>query len=156
MKHLRKIILSILTIMMVFLLTPYGPLQAEDEETESYDLVVGGVEVTSENKDDILNDGGKAKFDPANGTLILDNPSLRTDLEAAIYAKDFTLHIEGNVNAVGSVFGIYVENGRLTIDSGTIYAEGEIAISSKELVINHGKITAVSKPNGQTNRGDQL
>ena len=154
MKHFRKTILCILTaVMMMLVLAPCEAVRAEDEKADDRFLIVGGVEGTEENKDDILNDGGKAKFDPEYGTLTLNNPSFSSDLSVAIYAKGLSLHIEGNVNAVGSEYGIRVENGRLTIDSGTIYAEGKTAISSKELVINGGKITAVSKPNGQSNNG---
>ena len=41
-----------------------------------YPLWVGGVQVNSVNKNDILGDGGKAKFDPDNVVLTLNNPTL--------------------------------------------------------------------------------
>ena len=43
---------------------------------QAYPIWLGPVQVTSENKDDILNDGGKAKFDPETNTLTLDEPTI--------------------------------------------------------------------------------
>ena len=143
----------IIAFMMLHVLPPYRVIRAEDGETGGYGLWVGRTEVTDENKNDILNDGGKAKYDPYFGILTLDNPSLDTGLESAIYSKNRSLIIEGSVNAIGSGYGIRVENGRLTINRGTVYAEGEIAISCRELVINGGKINALSKPNGKSDKG---
>ena len=42
----------------------------------TYPVWVGGVQVTSVNKDDILDDGGKAKYDPDTKTLTLDDPAI--------------------------------------------------------------------------------
>lgn len=41
-----------------------------------YGLWVGNTPVNEDNKDDILNDGGKAKFDPATNTLTLNDSTI--------------------------------------------------------------------------------
>ena len=43
---------------------------------ELYDLWLGATRVTSANRDDILNDGGKAQFDPDTCTLTLNDPEI--------------------------------------------------------------------------------
>ena len=146
MKNMRKMVLSILIVLMMLVLSPYEPVRADDGDPDIYGLWVGGVEVTSENKEDILKDGGKAKYDPESRTLTLADPVFDSGLERAIYAEDLDLIISGNVKAEGSAYGIQVKNGKLTISSGTISAKGETAISSRDLQIDGGKITAVNVP----------
>ena len=46
----------------------------DEPNDASYPLWVEGVRVTSSNMDDILGDGGKAKYDPDTNTLTLNNP----------------------------------------------------------------------------------
>ena len=56
-----------------------NPITSLAEPTTSYDLWVGGVEVTSENKDNITGSGisgGKVSYDPTSKTLTLDNVSI--------------------------------------------------------------------------------
>ena len=43
---------------------------------EPYSIWVSGIKVNSDNKDDILGDGGKAVFDPETGTLKLNDPTI--------------------------------------------------------------------------------
>ncbi len=152
MKQFGKIIRAILAAtLMMLVLSPYMPVKAEDD-TDGYGLWVGGVEVTEENKDDILNDGGKAKYDPDTGTLSFDDPSFASDLGSAIAAADLDLIIKGKVKAIGTTFGIYVENGTLTIAEGDVYAKGEIASYSNDLTVSGGKLTAVNVPGSQQNK----
>ncbi len=144
MKNLRKAMWFL--PLMTLVLMPFTPVKAEGE----YDLYVGGVQVTDENKDDILGDG-KARYNPETETLTLDNPTFSEGLESAIYANNLDLNIEGNVTATGKKYGIYVENGFLTINSGTINAKGEIAVSCTKLQINGGTTTAINVPQEESN-----
>ncbi len=64
-----------------------------------YDLWVGATQVTSENKNDILEDGGSAKYAPATKTLMLNSPTITEMTEGAlICAKgiDLTVSVVGD------------------------------------------------------------
>ena len=118
---------------------------------EEYPLWVGGVQVTSANKGDILNDGCTASYDPDSNTLTLNNAnitgmyqghplnrSIRTEnmdltvaltgsntvsgrIALAVYG-DLTITGGGSLTATGSASeGIYAR-GNLTIDGCTISA----------------------------------
>ncbi|MBR4462926.1 MAG: carbohydrate-binding domain-containing protein [Erysipelotrichaceae bacterium] len=121
MKLFRKTVQSILIAALMMLVSaPYGTVKAEGEGTESYNLWVGNVQVTSGNKDDILRDGGKAKYDPETGTLTFASPSLPTGLQKAVYSKNLDLTIKGDAKLNASVYGIYAEGGSLTVEDGNI------------------------------------
>ena len=117
-----------------------------------YDVWVGSTRVTSANKDDILGDGGKAKYDPDTNTLTLNDPTVTGSYEGAkIYAKAMTLTVTGKVTLSGADFGIDVRGysgylGRLIITgNGTnIDAAGNTSgISAKDgVIINGGTIRA--------------
>ena len=85
----------------------------------TYPLWVNYIQVTSANKDDILGDGGKAKYDPVTKTLILDNPSITEHyLGALIFSRD-DLTVTGKANLVidyPSERGIVVVDKSLTIN----------------------------------------
>lgn len=83
----------------------------------TYNLFVGGVEVTSENKDNItgpgilLGEGGKASYDPTSQTLTLNNVNITgiysfrngigTD-SAGIYYADNNSNAIRNINLIGA------------------------------------------------------
>ena len=83
----------------------------------TYNLFVGGVEVTSENKDNItgpgilLGEGGKASYDPTSKTLTLNNVNITgihsfangigTD-SAGIYYADNNSNAIRNINLIGA------------------------------------------------------
>ncbi len=73
-KCLSKFVAGIVSAAIVFTLVPKilgtNIVRALDE----YDLWVGGVQVNSDNKDDILNDGGSARFDSDTYTLTFNEP----------------------------------------------------------------------------------
>ncbi len=153
MKHFRKTVLNILVVAMTMLvLSPCGAVRAE--EPESYDLWVGGIPVTSENKDDILGDGGKAKYDPSSGILTLDSPVLSTELEKAIHAKNLDLIVQGNATLKSSQYGILVEGGSLTIAGGNITVDVKDADDTygmkagNTLSIQDGTVTITVKSTG--------
>ena len=67
----------IITILLTTLL--FLPSIARAEETITYDLTIGGIEVTSDNATDVLGDG-KVSFDPETNTLTLNNAILSDDI----------------------------------------------------------------------------
>ena len=91
---------------------------------ESYDVYVGWKPVTSANKNDILKDGGKAKFDPNTKTLTLSDPVISTvsenlfDKTVKIYAKYTDLTVKGSYSSTTTAtnYGIDVYEGSLTLD----------------------------------------
>ena len=86
----------------------------------AYPLWVGGVQATSANKDDILSDGGSAKYDPATSTLTLNNADI-----TGSYSIDGSIIYNYNIYAEGIDLTV---NGsaKLTTpsDDGRNYYEG--------------------------------
>lgn len=79
MKMEKRLLSVLLSLAMVLGLMPATSLTAYADGATNYDLRVGKTQVTSANKDDVLNDGGKVKFAPASG----DTPA-RLTLNGAI------------------------------------------------------------------------
>ena len=77
---MKKKIISVLSVLVCLcMVCALNPITSLAEPTTSYDLWVGGVEVTSENKDNITGSGisgGKVSYDPTSKTLTLDNVSI--------------------------------------------------------------------------------
>ena len=99
-----------------------------------YPVWVGGLQATSANKDDILSDGGKAKFDPDTNTLTLDGLSADEGMHASgasIVSTGIDLTITGSATLSGAGYGIYVirttAGGDLTLDNATITYAGSSA-----------------------------
>ena len=118
-----------------------------------YSLWLGETQVSSVNKDDILSDGGKAKFDPETSTLTLDDPVISTvfasengeyctiyaegfDLtikgrfdmprdraDFGLFARDCDLTLKGDFTIKGTFFAVYARANRLNISSGSLTAE---------------------------------
>ena len=100
--------------------TPYTPSDPE----ETYNLWLGETQVTYANRNDILGDGGKAKFNPATNTLTLDNPTIngmyfypKWEYYCKIFSKDMDLTVEGrySMNDLEGNYDIYVEKGSVTL-----------------------------------------
>lgn len=106
-KVISILIVFILTIATASLSAYAQNFESEDTLAESgavyYNLWVGATHVSSENKDNILNDGGKAKFNPATNTLTLNDPSI------------FGVYYDGAYNNV-----IFAQNMDLTV-KGTFH-----------------------------------
>lgn len=97
---------------------------------KGYGVYVGGTEISTANKDDVLKDG-KVSYDPDSMTLTLDNASLTGSIEevsdARYYSTVYSTHdlrieipagTKSSVTApdktsVGSSFGIYVIDGAM-------------------------------------------
>ncbi|MDO4722918.1 hypothetical protein [Porphyromonas circumdentaria] len=125
--------------------------------TVKYDLEIAGVQVTSENCDDLsVIDGvsGTVEYNPDTNTLTLEDAIINAVDYAAIYAyeKDLTIVIKGICNATqvriggnttitgkgtlslkaGSHCGIYISNALLTIDGCRVEAKGKWGIAGKD------------------------
>ena len=108
----RKWLSLLLALALVFSLAPAMAL------AEDYDVFIGGARITSENCQDVLNDGGSVKYDNENRTLTLTN----ADLSKVWYQGDkentghiysvgaITINLEGS-NVINSAY----PNGDLTI-----------------------------------------
>ena len=73
----KKLLAILLSIVMLVGLTPFTVLAADPT---AYDIWVDGVQVTSENKDNLC--GGTVSYDPTTHTLFLNNATLDNDTMA--------------------------------------------------------------------------
>ncbi len=127
--------------------------------TRAYDLWVGGVRVTGANKDDILGDGGKAKYNPDTQELTLNNLTLTgaypaEGSNAVIYSKmaDVILKGKATINAAGHTWGVYAGatsggyDGELVIngDFTVTGASGYDLLSYGDLTVQGGNLTCGS------------
>lgn len=148
----KKIILCLALVMILNILGGAIPtVYANSNETGDYDLRVGGVYVTKENRDDILGDGGSVKFSPKSRTLTLTNATIDTD-KTGVYSfgsilsgnNNLTIILNGNnvfnVDSTKSASGISGEeldltitgSGRLDINlSSTDISTGIFALKTK-------------------------
>lgn len=129
-----------------------------DENAEVFEdeVWVGGVQVTDENKDDVLGDGGSVKYDPETDTLTLTDATIANEAGHGIYACGINLTINGiDTEAAGN----NSISGKSTSESGIdeegyeytetypgcgIYVEGDGYGENGGIIINGvlGDITA--------------
>ena len=110
----------------------------------NYLVWVGNTQVTSANKDDILGDGGKAKYDPATKTLIFNDPviSVRHAAEDANVYVEQDINIEGTLNITAGQFGI-IDNGykhSVTVKGDISIDVSNSALAAKNIEIKDGKL----------------
>ena len=114
-----------------------------------YDVWVAGVQVSEENRDDVLGDG-KVRFDPSTNTLTLDGAefsAVEPRTGALILAQDLDLTVKGSASleAEDAALGIYSLNSSLTLDGKfTLKTGGASLFSDKDLTVKDGSITAES------------
>lgn len=91
-----------------------------------YDLYVGGTQVTTSNKEDILGDG-KASYDPDTYTLTLNSPTISLDEGYGILVQNMDLTITGtwHMTDAAEYDGIKVEYGNLTLNGNFTLKGGE-------------------------------
>ena len=110
----------------------------------NYLVWVGNTQVTSANKDDILGDGGKAKYDPATKTLIFNDPviTVRHAVEDASVYVEQDINIEGTLNITAGQFGI-IDNGykhNVTVKGDISIDVSNSALAAKNIEIKDGKL----------------
>ncbi len=128
-----------------------------------YNLWIGSTQADSRNKDDILNDGGTAKFDPETNTLTLDNPTVEGTIEddtgwnnCNMRASGINLTVKGEYHMTECVssFGIYVDSGTLTLDGDFTFIGAYAGIYSEDnMTFAGGTIKAFGHPDGPVREG---
>ena len=126
---------------------------------EKYPVWVGGVQVTSANKDDILGDG-KAKFDPETNTLTLNSPTVSTNYKGAlIYAEGIDLNITGKATLKNenTAYGVLVKDGSLNSDANLTVEVRQYGVSAtKSININGGSVNSRTTGHGSDGVGYAL
>ena len=142
MKKLRRFLAMLLTLLLC--VGEFAAMGLTVHAANEYDLWVGGVRVTDDNKDDIggvTGDGAKASYDPDTKTLSFKNVTgfAGTQNDAYIYTKD-DLTIEGNVSADCDYnYGILTEKS-VTIKGDVDFDETDIRV--EDLIIDGGSLSA--------------
>jgi len=167
MRYIKAIISNLALLSLALII--FAGSKTEAKAVVGYNLYVGGINVTTENKDKITwsNDAGTgyATFDSTNNVLTFYDAKITTtkqisDLKTAIYIKwssNFT--IKGNLTIEITddsydTYGIYYKcipgyDGGLTID-GNITIKGSdygIKVEDGDLLFDRGKISIDSKIN---------
>ena len=138
---MKKILSLLLVIAMMVTLA----VTVSAEETTAYDLYVGGVQVTSDNLNDVLGDG-TVSFDPTTNTLTLNGANISTDENGIEADIDLTIVLNGT-NTIKSdcqpIFGKknVTVNGSGSLDAETagygpwdcIYSKGNLTVNGGEL-----------------------
>ena len=91
-----------------------------------YNVWIGDVQVTEKNKNDILGDGGKAKYDPATCTLTFNNPVISgahiykegSEFQdaAVIYSSEKELTVKGTLSLSSSASNLIYATGPLKLN----------------------------------------
>ena len=132
-------------------------------ETDQYAVWVGATKVTKDNRDDVLGDGGKVKYDPVTNTLTLDDPEIKDvykadsdAFDACIYSKlDSSLVIKGkatltNVQSKRNSHGIYASGHDVKLDGDFTVNAGYYGIIARDLTVSGGTVTVESKAGVRT------
>ena len=126
---------------------------------EKYPVWVGGEQVTSTNKDDILGDG-KASFDPDTNTLTLNSPTVSTSYKGAlIYAEGIDLNITGKATLKNedTAYGVLVKDGSLNSDANLTVEVRQYGVSAtKSININGGSVNSKTTGHGSDGVGYAL
>ena len=97
---MKRTLSAILALILTLSAVSFTAFAADDDlapSGASYGLWLGTTQVTDENKDNILNDGGSAKFNPSTKTLTLNQPTINgTHSGCKIYSYNMDLTIKGS------------------------------------------------------------
>ena len=103
-KRISRVLIALLAVIAVSCFVMQDGMQAHADETRTFPIWFGSVQVTEENAEDVLNDGGTVKFMAGSNTLVLDNANLiaqvpgeeykEYDSPVAIYAEDINLTVD--------------------------------------------------------------
>ena len=124
-------------------------------ENHRYPVWLGRMQVTDSNKNDILYDGGKAKYDSDTGTLTLDDPTILgvvPDADSKIYSeKQLTVNGEYHMTSAEKNYGI-LSTSDLTLDGNFTFRGLNSAIRSSTRITSSNPtlyiLNAVIEPNG--------
>ncbi|MBO6298538.1 MAG: InlB B-repeat-containing protein [Lachnospiraceae bacterium] len=160
MKKLRRFLAMLLTLLLC--VGEFAATGLTVHAANEYDLWVGGVRVTDDNKDDIpgvTGEGAKASYDPDTQTLTFENVTgfAGTSSDAYIYTKD-DLTIEGNVSSECDDNYCILSEKNVTIKGNVSFRERGIhydiyetsKISVEDLIIDGGSLNVSSEFNDAT------
>ncbi len=101
----------------------------DQQESETYALLVAGTQVTKSNQNDVLEDGGSVKFDPTTNTLTLNDADLTLDGAAGGYccidsqlAEELTITGTATLSNADGI----ITAGPLTLKDATLTFTGNI------------------------------
>ena len=122
----------------------------------TYELWLGSVQVTFANHNDILGDGGKAKFNPLTNTLTLDNPTIEGEhiigsdtsckIYSALYSEGYAIVLKGSYHMTEAEtdYGIFMNGFYVALDGDFTFMGREEAVRSNgDLTLRSGSLTAV-------------
>lgn len=111
---------------LMFVLFLFVSLLAVTAAAQDYNIIVGGVQVTDENKSDILGDG-KVSYDSDTNTLTLDNASVSSSFEIANnssgQATTAVLYSTQELNILVRGACAFLSNAKESYNDYTIYCE---------------------------------
>ncbi len=168
MKTRRRFLGALVASAMAIGLLPARAVLGADPET--YNVWIGGKQVTSENMGDVLGSGsGSVKYDPATSTLTLDKPAFSKSTHesgAQIYAEGVNLTIRGTAGIdEGDDCAICIKGGNLTVETEDLKATGnDTAIFAEKDITFNGNVYLQSKigtdlisvPNGKIEISDDF
>lgn len=113
---MRKFLAIGLSLLMFISAVPVSANTEGHDEAAFDDVVwVGGIQVTADNMDDVLGDGGSVKYDPETDTLTLTDATILNEAGHGIYANGINLTVNGiDTEAEGS----NTITGKCMVESG--------------------------------------
>ena len=141
-------------------ITADADLDLTAQWTGTYDIWIGSVRVTDDNKADILGNG-KLSFDPSKNTLLLNGLDGIPDNYngAVIYAKGIDLTIKGQ----GSIYLTKgMSSNAINCEDGTLTIEGDISVKNslvhaihcnRDVYINGGDVSVSAQMRGISTTG---
>jgi hypothetical protein len=123
---------------MVLIMIPVPTMAVEDVE---YNIWVGGVQVTSDNNDNITGDGitGTVSYDPIISTLTLNNATINSAYNTTGYNDTVCIYSEDNTPLILNLIGENIITGVDAVQSSygircsghlTIEGEGSLSVTS--------------------------
>lgn len=120
--------------------------------TGHYNIAVGPNTVTDGNKNDILGDGGSAKYNPSTKTLTLNNPTINSVYNndtnyGAIHIQASGVTVKGTYHMTRSLskYGLYMSEGNsVTLDGNfTFFGTHYGIVSNNNITVKSGTLRAV-------------
>ena len=127
-------------------------IMAAGGRVAEYHLWVGGSRVTSENKDNIPIQGGKASYDPDTKTLTLNNATINQTVDNGSYGTRSAIFCSDYSNA--DLQKIVLVGSNSVYASNTSYAKYQIICVVDDLTITGGGSLTVSAPYSTTYTGN--
>ena len=158
----KRILCLALALVLALGALPFGLLRAA---AETYPVWVGGIQVTTENQENIPVAGGTARYNPGTCTLTLEQVSGVSGLHTVsgkacmicAVGVDLTVQGSASLSDPNAGYGICVPDGSLTV-RGTLELDcGESAVRCGELLLSGCAIVSPGDARiyaGQIYRGD--